>query len=107
MKKKTASKKVDERSLYEKETQENEYTFREMLRVIRPDIYVLMDIIDKTRFNPIVIFQVIRNANNIASGNKYGKVTVQIENGSVTFVHGEESTKLNEPINLPEIKINP
>ena len=105
--KKTKAKKVDERSEYEKETQNNEYTFREMIKVLRPDIYVLMDMMDKVRFNPIVLFQVMRNANNIVMGNKYGKVTIQIENGIVTFVHGEETTKLNEPVTLPTIKITP
>lgn len=110
MKKKTEKKTtpalpIDERSDYEKESQSNEYTFREMIRLMRPDIYVLMDILDKTKVNPLMLFQVIRSANNIAMGSNYGKVIVQIENGVVTFVHGEESKKLNEPLIRPEIRI--
>lgn len=90
---------------YTKEAQNNEYVFKELIRVVRPDLFVLMDILDKTRVNPLMVFQVIRSANNIAMGSKYGKVVVQIENGVVTFVHGEESKKLNESLIMPEIKI--
>lgn len=108
MTKKTSKKessKIDERSEYERESQANEYTFKETIRLLRPDIYVLMDILDKTKVNPLMVFQVIRSANNIAMGSNYGKVIVQIENGVVTFVHGEESKKLNEMLIKPEIRI--
>lgn len=103
---KKESTKIDERSEYERESQANEYTFRETIRLLRPDIYVLMDILDKTKVNPLMVFQVIRSANNIAMGSNYGKVIVQIENGVVTFVHGEESKKMNEMLIRPEIKIS-
>jgi hypothetical protein len=96
---------IDERSEYAKEVANNEYVFKELVRVVRPDIYVLMDILDKTRINTLMLFQVIRSANSIAMGSQYGKVVVQIENGVVTFVHGEESKKLNELLVRPEIKI--
>lgn len=76
----------------------NEDSFKELLKHFRGDIFVLMDLLDNTKINTYVIFQVIRHLNNIAMGNKYGSVTVQIENGVVTFVRGEESTKLNEDL---------
>ena len=99
-KKKTATTKkkvVDELSDYKKEALNNEYVFKELIRAIRPDLYVLMDILDNTHVNSLTIFHVIRSISNIATGTKYGKVTVQIENGVVTFVYGEEAKKLNEP----------
>lgn len=111
MKKKSDNKKlpelipIDGKSEYAKEVANNEYVFKELVRVVRPDIYVLMDILDKTRINTLMLFQVIRSANSIAMGSKYGKVIVQIENGVVTFVHGEESKKLNELLVTPEKKI--
>lgn len=76
----------------------NEDSFKELLKHFRGDIFVLMDLLDETGINPYVIFQVIRHLNSINMGNKYGTVTVQIENGVVTFVRGEESTKLNEDL---------
>ena len=88
---------------YSKEVKNNEYVFKETIRLLRPDIYVLMDMIDKVRFNPLVIFQMIRHANNIAMGSKYGTVTIQIEDGVVTFIRGEESTKLNELLIRPKL----
>jgi len=88
---------------YSKEVKNNEYVFKETIRLLRPDIYVLMDMIDKVRFNPLVVFQMIRHANNIAMGSKYGTVTIQIEDGVVTFIRGEESTKLNELLIRPKL----
>lgn len=98
-------KPISDQSEYAKEVANNEYVFKELVRVVRPDIYVLMDILDKTRINTLMLFHVIRSANSIAMGSKYGKVIVQIENGVVTFVHGEESKKLNELLVTPEIKV--
>lgn len=83
---------------YEREVQNNEFAFKQMLKIARPDVYVLMDLLDTTGVNYFVIFQIIRHLNSIALGNKYGSVTAQIENGTVTFVRGEESTKLNEEL---------
>ena len=103
-KKKSAVKVEGElESQYSKEVNNNEYVFKETIRLLRPDIYVLMDMIDRVRFNPLVVFQMIRHANNIAMGSKYGTVTIQIEDGVVTFVRGEESTKLNELLIRPKV----
>jgi len=93
-------KNISGKSSYQTEIENNEKLFEEILKNVRPDIYVLMDILDQTDVNPLIIYQVVRHLNSIAMGNKYGSVTVQIENGKVTFVRGEESTKLNEPLIL-------
>jgi len=90
---------------YDREVSNNEYVFKETIRMLRPDIYVLMDILDRTHFNPLVVFQAIRHANNIAMGSKYGTVTIHIEDGVVTFVRGEESTKLNESLLLQKYPV--
>ncbi len=76
----------------------NEDSFKLQLKAFRPDIFVLMDLIDTTGINYYILFQVIRHLSNISMGNKYGKVTIEVENGTATFVRGEESTKLNEPL---------
>lgn len=87
---------------YQEETQHNEDIFKNILRNIRPDLFVLMDLLDNTGINYYVVFQIIRQLNNIAMGNKYGTVTAHIENGVVTFVRGEESVKLNENLIKPQ-----
>jgi len=57
-----------------------------------------MDLLDETKTNPMILFKVMRHLSNIATGSKYGQVTVYIENGVATFVRGEEADKLNEKV---------
>lgn len=96
--------KDEGKSLYQVERENNDQVFRDVIKNARPDLYVLMDILDSTGVNYYVVFQIIKHLNNIALGNKYGTVTAHIENGTVTFVRGEESSKLNEPLILEKKK---
>ena len=91
-------KKVTKPKTYKEETVHNEESFKAILKTVRPDIYVLMDLIDSTSLNPYILFHVMKHLNNIALGTKYGNVLISIENGVVTFVRGEEATKLNEQL---------
>lgn len=83
---------------YEEETKQNEEKFKQMVKALRPDIWVLMDIIDQTGINPFVVWKVIYQLNNIAMSTKYGNVVVEIENGTVRFVRGQSADKVNEPL---------
>lgn len=87
---------------YESEKQNNERAFKELLKKVRPELFVLMDLIDKTGLNPLILWKVMRHLNNIAIGNKYGKVIIQIEAGKVTFIYGEEADRINENILIQE-----
>ena len=91
-------REVSKPMTYDNEQKNNLEVFLKMLKDVRPDIWVLMDLLDKTKINYYIIFQIIRHLNNIAMGNKYGNVTIQIENGVVTFVRGEESSRINEKL---------
>lgn len=93
-------------SEYDAEQKNNMDVFLKMLKDVRPDIWVLMDLLDRTKINYYIIFQIIRHLNNIAIGNKYGTVTIQIEKGVVTFVRGEEATKINESLIREPLDIN-
>lgn len=90
-------KKIDAPD-YQAEQDNNRRIFEEILKTARPDLYVLMDLLDTTGVNVNVLFKVMRHLNNIATGNRYGKVTVEIDNGMATFVRGEESDRLQEPV---------
>jgi hypothetical protein len=81
---------------YYEQQKQNEFAFKEMLKSVRPELFVLMDILDQTSINPLVVWKVIRQLNNIALGTGYGQVVVQIENGKCTFIRGEDSDKVNE-----------
>lgn len=86
---------------YQEQVSSNEEVFKALLKKVRPDIFVLMDVIDQTNVNAWVLAKIGQNIFNIASGNKYGKVTCVIENGVVTFVYGEDAHRLNEPALKP------
>ena len=81
---------------YNEQVIHNEESFLVVMKNFRPDIFVLMDLLDNTGINPYVIFHVIKHLNNLLLGTKYGNVTISVEDGIVTFVRGEEATKLNE-----------
>ena len=70
----------------------------EILKKFRPDIYVLMDLLDNTGINPYIVFHIIKHLNNIQIGSRYGNVVTTLEDGIVTFIRGEESTRLNEAL---------
>jgi hypothetical protein len=92
------NKTIDERSDYQKEKDNNEWIFKNMLKDIRPELYVLMDLLDTTGISPLIVFKILRQLNNIAMGTKYGNVVIEVQNGVVTFIRGEESDRVNESI---------
>lgn len=79
----------------------NEETFKRLARNIRPEWYVLIDLLEKTRVNPMILLKVMRQLVNLASGTGYGAVTISVENGICTFCRGEESDKISESVLLP------
>jgi len=83
---------------YEEQKKHNELLFKEHLKKVRPELFVLMDILDTTNVNPLIVWKVIRQLNMIAIGSKFGVITIEIKNGIVTFVRGEEHDKVNEEI---------
>lgn len=83
---------------YYEQQSRNEFAFREMLKSVKPDLYVIFDLLEKTGVNYFVVMKIIRALYNIGIGNKYGTVSITIENGKVTFVRGEESDRVNESV---------
>ena len=65
----------------------------------------MFDLLDKTKVNYNIIYKVIYALSTIGNGNGYGTVTVTLENGKATFVRGEESNRVNEPIFIETHKI--
>jgi hypothetical protein len=91
-KEKAAGASVD----YVKQVIHNEESFKMLVKNLRPDIFVLMDLLDKTGISLYVVFHIIKHLNNIAIGTKYGKVVITVERGIATYVSGEETTRLDE-----------
>lgn len=87
----------EDKTDYDIETENNMQVFVDLVRRIRPDMYLLMQEMDRTKVNSTVIWKVIQHLSEIANGTKYGQVHVVIENGVVTFVRGEQADRVNEP----------
>jgi hypothetical protein len=83
---------------YTQQVIHNEESFRVLVKNLRPDIFVLMDLLDTTGINPYIIFHIIKHLNNIAMGTKYGEVVTTVEHGVVTYVSGKETTRLEESL---------
>jgi len=89
---------------YQAQVSTNEDTFKRLLQRMRPDLYALLDMVDTTRLNPLVVFKIARQLLTIGQGTGYGEITIMIENGIVRFVNGEEKDRVNEPMFLPVVK---
>ena len=88
----------EEKKDYQREMEKNEQTLQAILRRVRPELFVLLDLLLYTEINPLILYKIVRQLHNIAIGSKYGQVICKIENGTVTFVVGEDSDRVNEPI---------
>ena len=78
--------------------------FMAQLKAVRPEIWVLADILDQTDINPFVIWKIIYAMNNLALGTGWGQVVVEIQDKTVKIVKGIEQQKLEEPLLLKDKK---
>lgn len=85
-------------SIYRQENDNNEKVFSEMVQRVRPEIWVLMDLLDATGVDPFILLKIIRQINNIAMGTGYGQVVVAIEKKNVRYVRGEDVDKIELPV---------
>ena len=85
---------------YHEEKENNDRIFSEMVQRMRPEIYVLMDLIDSTGVNPFILYKVIRQLNNIAIGSGWGEVTVLVNNKKAVRVAGIDTEKMNDDVIL-------
>lgn len=83
---------------YQEEKENNEKIFSEMVQRVRPEIYVLMDLIDSTGVNPFILYKVIRQLNNIAIGSGWGEVTVLVNNKRAVRISGIDTEKMDDDV---------
>ncbi len=91
----------DEQDYYE-QMKKNEEVFMRQIKQVKPEWFVLLDLLEKTQVNPLILWKLVRHLSNIASGNRYGTITISIENGVCTFLRGEESDRINEAVLIPK-----
>jgi len=83
---------------YQEQKQKNEDAFREVARSVRPDVWSLMDALDTYEINYIVLLKTLEHLHKVATGTKFGTVTVEIQDNIVTFIRSLESSRLNEAL---------
>ncbi len=72
--------------------------FWQVIQTLDPELYLIKVALDTTNINPRIIPRFIRSLANLATGSGYGKVQVFMEKHNVTAIKGEESDKLNLPV---------
>lgn len=95
---------------YEQEKRNSE-KFSEAFKSVRPDIWALMDVVDKTEINWTILWKVAYALHHIATDTRYGQVVIEVEDNTVRFVRGIHANKVNEPLllkkeTLAEIKLS-
>ena len=83
---------------YEEEIKNNNAMFFKILRESRPDLEILLNLFEDGKINIAIIINFIYALNKIINGSGYGKISVDIQDNEVTFIRGEEITKIIEPI---------
>ncbi len=94
------------KSIYKTEEENNKRIFSEMVQRIRPDIWVLMDLLDKTGVQPFILLKIIRQLQNIAIGTGYGQIVIAIEKGIVRYSRGEDVDKIELPVFKEQNKLD-
>lgn len=90
---------------YREQTKHNEKIISDILQQVRPDIWVLMDLLDTTNINPYVVFKFLRQVNNIMTGSRWGQVTLVIADGVAKYMRGEDTDKIEENCLIPPKEI--
>lgn len=96
-----SNKKITSDDAYRIEKENNERKFVELMKLVRPELYVIMDLIDQTGVNWFVVVKIIRQLHSLstdAGGTGWGQVKAEIQNDRVLFVNGEDRDRLDEPL---------
>lgn len=90
---------------YKQEQEHNEKKFKEMMKTLRPDLYVLLDLLEVSRVNPLVLWKSLRAISNVACGTGYGKVEIVFCKGKVAYIEGTDTDKVELPALIDEREI--
>jgi hypothetical protein len=83
---------------YQEQENKNKEQLVTLLKVARPDLLAIMQVLDDGSMNWKIVFHVLKALNQLASDTKYGTVTILVEDNIVRFIRGDHADKLNEPI---------
>lgn len=90
---------------YKKEQENNERVFKALMKTLRPDLFVLLDLLEVSHVNPLVVWKTLRQISNVANGTGYGKVQIVLCEGKVAYIEGVDTDKVDLPALIKEGEI--
>jgi hypothetical protein len=85
---------------YDEETKTNEQVFNDLTRQIRPDIWEIMESLDKNKINSYLILDVIRELIKVNQGTGWGDIKVEITNRVATRIFSSQHEKIDIPLTI-------
>lgn len=67
-----------------------------VIRKLDPELFLIKIALRETGINPMIVPNIIRSIGNLAYGTGFGKVQVIMQSRVITFIHGEESDRLDQ-----------
>lgn len=106
MQKKSEKSGVSNNMSYQEEMKHNERVFWDVLQRTRPDVFVLVDIMDKHNVDPLIVFKFLRQLINIGEGSGWGEVVIVINNKKVKIMRGTDTERVNVPIFTDKVRFD-
>lgn len=86
------------KSDYQVEMEHNERVFWDVLQRMRPDVFVLVDIMDKHHIDSLIVLKFLRQLINVAQGSGWGEVVAIINDKKVKLMRGTDTERVDVPI---------
>lgn len=72
---------------------ENQEKFLELLKNVDPDLAIIKDALIQTKIDPMVVFELIKAIDGLASGSAVGKIEINIANKRVQTIVTQAHTR--------------
>ena len=83
---------------YQREKENNETKFMELLKTCDPALYNIRICLMESGVNPLILLKVIRALHNIGTGTGHGVIHIEISYGKVTNIKPIENDKVEQQI---------
>jgi len=91
---------------FQTQEQQNKQKFMEVLRLARPEIFMIAKLIDDNKINPNIVFHYLNGLIDVATSTTYGSVVTEIESNVVRFIRAQANRKINEALLIPDDTVN-
>lgn len=81
--------------------QTNRKLIMDVLRKVHPNLFIIGETLEATGVNSWVICkiaQILSRISREAGGQNWGKCTIEIQDGKVLWIRGEEVLRLDDPL---------